>query len=91
MLISLPQSLKVQIHTLQILTGACFGTQECFLSTLQNMGVRFWHAAEIFHHGKVFFVQAAYNFFHAAKMHFVQLWLELFLGICTKNFKKCQL
>ena len=44
-----------------------------FLSTLQNMGVRFQHAVENFHPGKVLFVQAAYNFLQ-----------ELVLGICTK-------
>ena len=47
---------------------------------------------ENFHHGEVLFVQAAYNFFHASKMHFMQLPpLELFLGIGTKISKKCQL
>ena len=37
-----------------------------------------------------FFVQAANNFFHAAKLYIMQLWLELFLDICTKISKKCQ-
>ena len=53
------------------------------------MGVKFLHGAEDFHQGEVLFFQTAYNF-HAAKIHFMQLWLELFLGICTKISKKCQ-
>ena len=55
------------------------------------MVVKFLHAVENFHQGEVSFVQSAYNFFYAAKMHFMQLWLELFFGICTKISKKCQL
>ena len=39
---------------------------DCFLSTLQNMVVEFQHAAENFHQGEFFFVQAANNFFHAS-------------------------
>ena len=46
---------------------------ECFLSTLQNMGVKFQHAVENFHQGEVLFVQAANNLFPAAKMHSIQL------------------
>ena len=55
------------------------------------MGVEFLHGVENFHHDEVLFVQAGYNFLHSAKMHFMQLLLELFLGICTKHFKNCQL
>ena len=46
---------------------------EPFLSTLQNMGVKFLQGVENFQQGEVLFVQAAYNFFHASKMHFMQL------------------
>ena len=42
---------------------------EPFLSALQNMGVEFLHGVENFHQGEVLFVQVAYNFLHAAKMH----------------------
>ena len=49
------------------------------------------HTTETFHQGEVLFVQAANNFFHAAKLHIMQLWLELFLGISTKISNKCQL
>ena len=42
---------------------------------------------EKFQQGEVLFVQAACKSLHAAKMHFMQLKLELFLGICTKYFK----
>ena len=49
------------------------GFPECFLSTLQNMGIKFLHDAENFHQGEVLFVQAPYDFFHAAEMHFMQL------------------
>ena len=62
-------------------------TAEPFLSALQNMGVEFLHGVENFHQGEVLFVQAAYNLLHAAKMHFMQLMPELFLGICTKISK----
>ena len=64
---------------------------EPFLSTLQNMGVKFLQGVENFQQGEVLFVQAAYKFLHAAKMHFMQLYLEFCVGICTKYFKKCQL
>ena len=57
---------------------------EPFLSAL---GVEFLHGVEKFCQGEVLFVQAAYKFLHAAKMHFKQLEPEFFLGICTKNFK----
>ena len=50
-----------------------YNTPEPFLSALQNMGVKFLHGVENFHQGEVLFVQAANNFFHAAKMHFMQL------------------
>jgi hypothetical protein len=30
-------------------------------------------------------VQAAYNFFHAAKIHFMQLWLQVFVQNFPKN------
>ena len=33
----------------------------------------FLNGVENFHEGEVLFVQAAYNFLHAAKMHFMQL------------------
>ena len=46
---------------------------EPFLSALQNMGVEFLHDEENFQQGEVLSVQAAYNFLHAAKMHFMQL------------------
>ena len=46
---------------------------EPFLSTLQNMGVTFLQGVENFQKGEVLFVQAAYRFLHAAKMHFMQL------------------
>ena len=46
---------------------------EPFLSTLQNMGVKFLQGVENFQQGEVLFVQAVYKFFHAAKMHFMQL------------------
>ena len=49
--------------------------QSPFLSALQNQG------------GEVLFLQVSYNCLHAAKMHFMKLLLELFLGICIK---KCQ-
>jgi hypothetical protein len=45
-----------------------------FLSTMQNMGLDFSiSTVEHFYQGKVLFVQAANNFFHAAKIHFMQL------------------
>ena len=44
---------------------------EPFLSTLQNMGVKSLQCVENFQQGEVLFVQAAYNFLHAAKMHFM--------------------
>ena len=47
--------------------------KEIFLSALQNMGVEFLHSVENFHKGEILFAQAAYNFLHAAKMHFMQL------------------
>ena len=53
-----------------------------FLSAQQNIGV------ENFHQVELLFVQAVYNFLHAAKMHFMQLKLELFFCICTKISKK---
>lgn len=46
---------------------------------------------KIFIRVKFFSVQAANNFFHAAKLYIMQLWLELFLVICTKISKKCQM
>ena len=46
---------------------------EPFLSTLKNMGVKFLQGVENFEQSEVLFVQAAYNFLHAAKMHFMQL------------------
>ena len=51
----------------------CIGLPEPFLSVLQDMGVEFLHGVENFRQGKVLFVQAAYNFLQAAKMHFMQL------------------
>ena len=60
---------------------------ELFLSTLQNLGVKSLQGVENSQQGEVLFVQAAYKFLHAAKMHF----MESFFGICTKYFKKCQL
>ena len=51
----------------------CIGLPEPFLSVLQDMGVEFLHGVENFHQGKVLFVQAAYNFLHAAKMYFMHL------------------
>ena len=60
---------------------------EPFLSTLQNVGVKFLQGVEKFQQVEVLFVQAACECLHAAKMHFMQLKLELFLGICTKYFK----
>ena len=64
---------------------------EPFLSALQNMGLEFLHGVENFHQDKVLFLQVVYNCLHAAKMHFMKLLLEIFLGICIKNAKKCQL
>ena len=49
------------------------GCTEPFLSTLQNMGVKSLQGVENFQQGEVLFVQAAYKFLHAAKMHFMQL------------------
>ena len=46
---------------------------EPFLSTLQNTGVKFLQGVENFQQGEVLFVQAAYKFLHAAKLHFMQL------------------
>ena len=46
---------------------------EPFLSTLQNVGVKFLQGVEKFQRGEVFFVQAANKFLHAAKMRFIQL------------------
>ena len=40
-------------------------SQECFLSTLQNMGVKFLQGVENFQQGAVLFVQAAYKFYAA--------------------------
>jgi hypothetical protein len=48
------------------------------------MWVKFLHGVENFHQGELLFVQAPYNFLHAAKMHIMKLWLELFLGSFTK-------
>ena len=50
----------------------CYAS-EPFLSTLQNTGVKFLQGVENFQQGEVLFVQAAYKFLHAAKMHFMQL------------------
>ena len=55
------------------------------------MGVKSLQGVENFQQDEVLFVQAAYKFLHAAKMHFKQLEPELFLGICTKFSKKCHL
>ena len=53
------------------------------------MGVEFLHGVENFHQGgEVLFLQVTYNCLHAAKMHFMKLLLELFLGICIKKFQK---
>ena len=46
---------------------------EPFLSTLQNVGVKFLQGVEKFQQGEVLFVQAAYKFLHSAKMRFMQL------------------
>ena len=46
---------------------------EPFLSTLQNMGIKFLQGVENFQHSDVLFVQAADKFLHAAKIHFLQL------------------
>jgi hypothetical protein len=46
---------------------------ESFLSTVQNMGVKFVQGLENFQQGEVLFVQAAYKFLHTAKMHFLHL------------------
>ena len=46
---------------------------EPFLSTLQNMWVKSLQGVENFQQDEVLFVQAAYKFLHAAKMHFLQL------------------
>ena len=51
----------------------CIGLPEPFLSVLQDMGVEFLHGVENFRQGEVLFVQAAYKFLHAAKMHFIEL------------------
>ena len=48
-------------------------TPELFLSTLQNTGIKILQGVEKFQQGEVLFVQAAYKFLHAAKMHFMQL------------------
>ena len=42
--------------------------REPFLSTLQNVGVKFLQGVEKFQQGEVLFVQAKYKFLHAAKM-----------------------
>ena len=47
--------------------------QEPFLSTLQNMWVKVFQDVENFQQDEVLFLQAAYKFLHAAKMHFMQL------------------
>ena len=49
------------------------GTAEPFLSTLQNMGVKSLQGVKNFQQGEDLFVQAAYKFFYAEKMHFMQL------------------
>ena len=46
-----------------------------FLSTLQNMGVKFLQGVENFHQGEVLFVQAAYKFYAALA--------RFFFCICT--------
>ena len=66
----------------QLFFGGLNGTLSCtepFLSTLQNVGVKFLQGVEKFQEGEVLFVQAAYKFLHAAKMHFMQLELVFFL------------
>jgi hypothetical protein len=55
------------------------------------VAVKFLQGVEKFQKGEVLFMQATYKFLHAAKMRFMQLFLEFLLGICTKYFKKCQL
>ena len=52
------------------------------------MGVKSLQGVENFQQGEVLFVQAAYNFLHAAKVHFMQLYLELFLRYLYKIFQK---
>ena len=51
------------------------------------MGVDFLLGVENFHQGEFIFAQAAFDFLHAAKMHFMQLYLKLFYGTCTKISK----
>ena len=61
------------VRCLAIRCLALESSSEPFLSTLQNMGVKFLQGVENFQQGEVLFVQAAYKFLHAAKMHFMQL------------------
>ena len=70
---------QIMQQLLNLLNNDCFVLvnhniiPEPFLSTLQNVGVKFLQGVENFQQGEVLFVQAAYNFWHAAKMHFMQL------------------
>ena len=52
----------------QLIVVCTYGSPEPFLSTLKNMGVKFLQGVENFQQGEVLFVQAAYEFLHAAKM-----------------------
>ena len=74
---AIPLHLLLVIHSYSATSHQSFlfcpSTSDYFLSILQNMRVKFQHAVKINHHGEVSFVKAAYNFFHAAKMHFMQL------------------
>jgi hypothetical protein len=63
---------------------------DCFLSTLQNMVVKFLHAVENFHQGEVSFVHAAF-FFHAAKNAFYAALTGIVFRYLYTNSKKCQL
>ena len=52
------------------------------------MWVEFSYAVVNLYQGEVLFVQGAYKFLHAAKTHFMQLWMQLLLGICKKKIQK---
>ena len=67
------KGISIPLSTSKLTIRVIFCWPETFLSTLQNMGVKSLQGVENFQQGEVLFVQAAYNFLHAAKVHFMQL------------------
>ena len=68
-----------------------FSSLSAFSLPCKIWGLNFSMLQKSFIRVEFFFVQTANNFFHAAKLYIMQLWLELFLVISTKIVKNCQL